>query len=290
MNINDLSVDSKKPVGVGLRDPHYKEILNGSASVDFVEVHAENFFVDGGPARAILKQVRQQFGLSLHATSLGLGARTPILKQDLVQLKELVSWTDPLFVSDHASFSWIRDGKGFLHGGDLLPIPFNDRALDYLSANVDRVQQTLGRRLLVENISSYLALPDSTLREFDFLQSLCVRTGAGLLLDINNIYVNTVNSGVLNPVAASEAIVADIDGDWVGEIHLAGSSIPEDGHAMIDDHGAEVSEAVWQVYRYVLSRMGAKPTLVEWDTQLPALEVLVHQAELARTAMESCCV
>ncbi len=274
-------------VGVGLRDKHYGDMSRICSSVDFVEVHAENFFVEGGPALYLLERVRERVPVSLHATSLGLGGDS-LTSTDLDDLERLVNRISPILVSDHACFSWTRHGSVLIHGGDLLPLAFNGHALDALCMNVDSVQQRLGRQLLIENLSSYLTPPGTTMREFEFLQKMCERTGAGLLLDINNLYVNAINRNESSPLTAVQAILDGITGKLVQEFHLAGSSPRQKGALLVDYHGAEVPEAVWKAYRYAISTIGVRPTLVEWDTQLPVCEVLLDQANKAGNEMEMC--
>lgn len=282
-------ITSDTCVGVGLRHPHYRDALEGQCPIQFVEVHAENFYMDGGPALSLLHAVRERFDVSIHATSLGLGAVSHIPDVEIQRLRRLVDAIDPFLVSDHACFSWSDHSGGLQHGGDLLPIAHNETMLDCFAANVDSVQQILGRRLLIENLSAYLSWPDSTMTEFEFLQRVCQRTGAGLLLDVNNIFVNAVNSGGADPLAEVQRIVAGIDAGYVGEVHLAGSTPQPEGALLIDDHGAEVPGPVWRAYEQLLSTLGTVPTLVEWDTNLPAWPVLAGQAEQARLMMSRCC-
>ncbi|WP_206046885.1 DUF692 domain-containing protein [Mangrovimicrobium sediminis] len=268
-------------VGVGLRHPHYKDALSQPPALQFVEVHAENFYMDGGPALSLLHEVRQRFDVSIHATSLGLGGEQAPPATELRRLCRLVDAIDPILVSDHACFAWHGTDGQRLHAGDLLPIAYNDHALEQFCANVDSVQQVLGRQLLVENLSAYLNWPDSTMGEFEFLQRMCERTGAGLLLDLNNIFVNAVNAG-LEPQLEVIRVIASLDARHIGEVHLAGSTPQPEGDLLIDDHGTEVPEPVWRGYEQLLAVLGPKPTLVEWDTQLPTWQVLLEQAQRAR--------
>lgn len=271
--------------GIGLRHPHYRDALEADASISFVEVHAENFYMEGGPALSLLESVREHVDVSIHATSLGLGAETTLPEPEIRRLVRLVELINPILVSDHACFSWAESGDQLLHGGDLLPIAYNDVTLERFCANVDRVQQALGRQLLVENLSAYLSWPDTTMTEFEFLQRMCLRTGAGLLLDVNNLYVNAVNTGAIDPLVELDRVIAGIDAALVGEIHLAGSTPQPRGAMLIDDHGTEVSHTVWRAYEQLLARSGARPTLIEWDTNLPDWQTLVGQAALADELM-----
>lgn len=269
-------------VGVGLRHPHYTEVMEQRGIIQFVEVHAENFYAEGGLALSLLHDVRANLDVSIHATSLGLGSLSNTPQSEIAKLKHLVDAINPIFVSDHAAFSWANSKGGLLHSGDLLPIAYNEKVLNPFSANVERVQQTLGRRLLIENVSSYLTWPDSSMQEFEFLQAVCERTGSGLLLDINNIYVNAVNTGTTTPLDDTKKIIDSIDPDRVEQIHLAGSTTPVKGMPLIDDHGTAVSEQVWQAYRHALVKIQPKPTLIEWDSNIPSWTTLIQQATEAR--------
>lgn len=279
-------------IGVGLRHPHYQDALDTPANIDFVEVHAENFFAHGGASKALLTDIVQHYQLSLHATSLGLGsAIAPPIKQ-LTQLAELVEQFQPLMVSDHACFAWADSANSHLHAGDLLPIPFNEQSLQAMAANVNRVQQQLGRTLLVENLSAYLQLEGTTMHEAEFLVQLSQKTGCKLLIDVNNLLVNAVNQPLLQQqtshLAEQDYLIQaqqwldKIPTDTVGEIHLAGCTPVSQGQMMIDDHSQPVSELVWQLYRYALTKFGAVATLIEWDEDLPTWHTLVAEAEKAR--------
>lgn len=288
-------------VGIGWRHPHYRELLQRSPSLDFLEVHSENFFAQGGATLAVLEQGRASYPISLHGVGLSLGSVTGVDDGHLDQLARLVKRIEPVRVSDHACFARGQFGGQTVHTSDLLPIPFSREALDVLCANVQRVQDRLQRPILVENLSAYVAFlpqPDM-LTETDFLTTLCQRTGCGLLVDVNNIYVNALNvrSGLLGPVANPELDpvkhclrwLDEIPTSCVGELHLAGHchvNDPNDPHGdiVIDDHGSRVCDAVWRIYRHALHSFGAVPTLIEWDTNLPVLDVLLDEAHLARAA------
>ena len=278
---NDVRSGGQK-VGIGLRDSHYDAVFDQLDRIDFVEVHAENFYVEGGPARALLHALREQVDISVHATSLGLGGECPPPRAELQRLRKLVDEVQPMLVSEHACFTWGELDRGVFHSGDLLPIAYDERTLARFARHVDTVQQYLGHQLLIENISAYLHWPESRMREFEFLQRLCLRTGAELLVDINNIYVNAVNAGEDTPLPMIRRILAEIDPCWIGELHLAGASQPRAGELMVDDHGDEVSEVVWAAYAHVLPSLDSVPTLIEWDTQLPPLERLLAQVDRAR--------
>ncbi len=284
---NTHNGSAQLPVGVGLRHEHYDDVLSEPTEIDFVEVHAENFYADGGLALELLDEVRNIYDVSIHATSLGLGSFAPIDNKAIQAFKRLVDRVNPILVSDHACFTWTEDGSALQHSGDLLPIVFNRKGMEFFSENVDRVQQAIGRKILIENLSSYLELPGHTLTEFEFLQEVCVRAGSGILLDINNIFVNQVNLKTKNRGGVMMEIIDTLDADLVGEIHLAGCTVPLDGELMIDDHGQPVQGLVWQVFRKVVETFGAKPTLIEWDSNIPSWSVLVGEADKAKVVAEN---
>jgi uncharacterized protein (UPF0276 family) len=268
-------------VGIGLRQPHYGDLLREPPALGFVEVHSENFFADGGAALAVLHAARERWPVSLHGVGLSLGSAAVLDAGHLERLARLVQRIEPVRVSDHASFARAprRSGAAPVHANDLLPLAFTDAALSILVANVQRVQERLRRPILVENLSAYLRWADDALPEPAFFNALARRSGCGLLLDLNNLVVNALNEGV-DEVAAACAWVDEIDPAIVGEIHLAGYC--DAGDLVIDDHGSRVRDSVWQVYRHALQRLGPRPTLIEWDTDLPALPVLLGEAEHAR--------
>lgn len=267
-------------VGIGWRQPHYDALLAERPDLGFIEVHSENFFADGGIALAVLDAGREAYPVSLHGVGLALGSAAGLDERHLERLARLVQRVQPDWVSDHACFA--RVGSG-LHAADLLPIPFNDDSLAVMLRHVDQVQQRLGRRMLVENISAYVGWAGDTLAEPEFFNALTARSGCGLLLDVNNLFVNARNAGLAPEAAAVEAMrwVDAIRPGSVGEIHLAGHCEQADG-LVIDDHGSRVRDAVWEVYAHALRRLGPTPTLIEWDTDVPALEVLLAEAERAR--------
>ncbi len=285
-------------VGIGWRQPHYAELLERQPALDFLEVHSENFFAAGGAALAVLEQGRALYPLSLHGVGLSLGAAAGVDPWHLDQLQRLVQRLEPVRVSDHASFARggfnRANGLGgtLVHAADLLPIPFSHEALDVLCANVQRVQDRLQRRFMVENLSSYLSWrpdPDEEpLSEPAFLSALARRTGCALLVDVNNLYVNALNAQLAgaagDPVQHCLHWLDTIAPADVGELHLAGHCHVSDaqGEIVIDDHGSRVCEPVWRIYQHAVQRFGAVPTLIEWDTAIPALEVLLDEAARAR--------
>ncbi len=266
-------------VGIGWRHAHYEALLQQRPPLGFIEVHSENFFAEGGATLAVLDTGRAAYPVSLHGVGLGLGSAAGLDPWHLDKLAQLVARVQPDWVSDHACFA--RVGAGH-HAADLLPIPFTDESLALLVRQVQQVQEHLKRPLLVENISAYVGWAGDTLAEPEFFNELTRRSGCSLLLDVNNLFVNARNAGWAPGDAAREAArhVEAIRPGSVGEIHLAGHC--ERGDLVIDDHGSRVRDEVWQVYRTARSHLGPLPTLIEWDTDVPALEVLLDETERAR--------
>ena len=258
--------------GIGLREPHVTEVLATRPAVSWFEVHSENYLA-GGPRLRMLEAVRRDYPVSLHGVGLSLGSAGGVDEQHLARLARLVERIEPAIVSEHLAWSTV-DGTFLNH---LLPLPYTEEALEVLCRNVDRTQERLGRRILVENPSSYLRFHHSTIPESALLAELTRRTGCGILCDVNNVHVSCCNLG-LDPGAYIAALPARV----IGEIHLAGHATNEaDGAViLIDDHGSRVCGAVWELYAEALRRFGPAPTLVEWDMNLPSLEEL--RAEAAR--------
>ncbi|WP_286240855.1 DUF692 domain-containing protein [Neptuniibacter halophilus] len=274
-------------VGVGLRHPHYREALLGASSIDFVEIHAENFFAEGGVIQEILTDMTNIYPVSLHSTSMGLGSAMGINQGYLKKLQRLAERIRPLHISDHACFTWGTLGDKPVHAGDLLPLEFTRQSLTVMSDNIDRVQQLLGRRILIENLSAYVEFKHSTLSETGFLTELVERTGCGLLVDLNNLLVNAHNFSDEPAAEAAKHWLQQIPADAVGEIHLAGYTPAERGALIVDDHSQPVSDECWALYRYALQQVGPVSTLIEWDNQLPDWETLLAQAVQARTIIHS---
>jgi hypothetical protein len=268
-------------VGIGLRAPHYRAFLDGVPPVDWLEVHSENFFGDGGFDLHVLEHVRSRYPVSLHGVGLALGSvhTTPAdearFSAHLDRLGLLVERFEPALVSEHLCWGAFA-GR---HFNDLLPLPYTRDALRWTSIQVTRVQERLRRRILVENVSSYVAFAADEMPELEFLATLSRRTGCGVLLDVNNLYVNAVNHGF-----DASAALAALPPECIGEIHLAGH-LRVDG-TLIDDHGSRVAPAVWSLYEKALAQLGAVPTLVEWDTGVPALAVLLDEADAARRRLD----
>lgn len=277
-----LAKNSDVMVGVGLRHPHFADILIQPKQVDFVEVHSENFFGQGGAALSMLTQVRDKYPVSLHSTSMGLGSVQNIPMSYLERLKKLTQHIDPFLMSEHACFTWGQQQGQLIHSGDLLPIAHTQHNLTVMCEQVDRVQSFLGRQLIIENVSAYVQFAESYLSEAEFLAQLCRRTGAKILLDINNIAVNSLNFDGGNIQQSVSDYIDELPVDSVAQIHLAGCSASLPGELVIDDHACPVSDDVWLGYEQALTRFGAIPTLIEWDNELPEWSVLVNEANKAR--------
>ncbi len=291
-SLNKANVLEVPAVGIGWRHPHYAELLATQPKVDFLEVHSENFFANGGAALEVLERGRALYPVSLHGVGLSLGSAVGVDAWHLEQLARLAERIDPVRVSDHASFARGSFRGQTVHAADLLPLPMSLEALQVLCANVDRVQERLQREILVENLSAYLTWTptddDGAWTEVALLAELASRTGCKLLVDINNIYVNALNAQIAgrshDPLQDCKQWLNAIPVHAVGEFHLAGHLHVRDDHGdiVIDDHGSRVCDAVWLLYQHALGRFGTVPTLLEWDTDVPALGVLLEEAELAR--------
>ena len=276
------TVRSVEGAGIGLRAPHYRDFLDGEPAVDWVEVHSENFFGDGGFDLHVLNRVRERYAVSLHGVGLSLGsAETGDVEEarfsrHLTRLRTLATRIEPALVSEHLCWGAL----GTRHFNDLLPLPFTREALAHVGARIERTQDVLKRELLLENVSSYVAFDDDEMSETQFIAEVVRATGCRVLFDVNNLHVNATNHG-FDALAAMQALPRDA----VAEIHLAGHRV--DGDTLIDDHGSRVPPAVWTLYEAALARFGPVPTLVEWDTDVPPLQVLVGEADDARRRMSA---
>jgi hypothetical protein len=265
--------------GIGLRFPHHQAVLDTRPPVAWLEAHTENY-MGGGPSIRTLEAIRRDYPISLHGVGLSLGSAEGLDSAHLQRIREVVRRIEPGLVSEHLSWSIV----GGTYIADLLPLPMTDEALDLVCRHVDQTQAFLRRRILVENPSSYLRYQHSTLAEWDFLAAVAQRTGCGILCDVNNIYVSACNHGW-----DASTYLAALPAHAIGEIHLAGHTLRqlEGGQTLrIDDHGSRVAPEVWALYRQALARFGAVPTLVEWDTNVPALDVLLAEAAQAAALLE----
>ncbi|CAM3196211.1 UPF0276 protein Swit_4400 [Sphingomonas antarctica] len=256
--------------GLGLRSAHYADFLERDIAVDFVEVISENFMIDGGRPRDILRRVRERHPVALHGVSMSIGSADGLDREHLSRLKELVDFVDPLFVSDH--LCWTRI-EGF-NSHDLLPLPYTEEALAVVCANLDQAQDTLGRAMLIENPSSYIAFPGGE-TEWQFMAEMCARTGCDLLLDVNNIFVSATNHG-FDAIDYLDGVPAD----RVRQIHLAGHSQGQD--LLIDTHDRPVPASVWALYEAALARVGPVATMIERDDAIPPLAELLAELHVAR--------
>ena len=263
--------------GIGLRSPHVAGICAERPAIGWLEVHSENYFVDGGPAIASLDAIRCDYPISLHGVGLSLGSADALDAGHLIRLKRLIRRIEPAAVSEHLCWSHV-DGR---HLNDLLPLPFTDEALALVCDRVDAVQEALARPLLVENVSAYVRFDHDAMNEWDFVAAVARRTGCNLLFDVNNVYVNAVNHGF-----DADTFLMAMPSDAVAEIHLAGFDAR--GACLIDTHGTPVAPPVWELYRAAIARFGPKPTLIEWDTDIPPLELLMDEAAKAQTILEAC--
>ncbi len=259
--------------GIGLRAQHVGELLATRPAVPWLEVHPENY-MSGGAALASLEAVRREYPVSLHGVGLSLGTAGEIDARHLIRVKSLVDHIEPCLVSEH--LSWSTAGGVYLN--HLLPLPYTEETLAVVAGHIHEVQDALGRRILIENPSSYLRFRHSSMAEPHFLAELARRTGCGLLCDVNNIYVSARNLG-LDAASYLDALPAH----GIGEIHLAGHAENDaDGRViLIDDHGSPVAAPVWRLYERALERFGPVPTLIEWDTDIPELAVLLAEAGIA---------
>ena len=261
--------------GIGLRAPHVGYVKAERPSVAWFEVHSENYFAEGGPAIASLERIRADYPLSLHGVGLSLGSTDSLSRAHLAKLASLIARVEPALVSEHLCWS----GVGGRHWNDLLPLPHTDEAVAHVCSRVAEVQDILGREIAVENVSSYVGFADSDIAEWEFVAAIVARTGCKLLLDVNNVYVNAVNHG-FDP----ETYLAAMPRDAIAEIHLAG--FDASGPCLIDTHGARVAPEVWALYRSAIARFGARPTLIEWDLDIPEFAVLEDEALAANTILE----
>jgi uncharacterized protein (UPF0276 family) len=273
-------MDAQAPCsGIGLRSQHHAEFLERRPALGWVEVHSENFFARGGVQRDVLAAVRAHYPLSLHGVGLSIGSTDPLNRSHLAQLARLERDFNPILVSEHLAWGSV-DGR---YMNDLLPLPYTAEALRHTAARVGVVQDTLGRQILIENVSSYLEFKDSEMAEWEFLAALAAESGCAILFDVNNLHVNAINHG-FDP----SVYLNSIPPHAVREIHLAGHGVERLGtrKLLIDTHAAPVCSAVWELYGAALERFGPVRTLIEWDADLPALDVLIAEAKKIEQALQ----
>lgn len=278
--ISPSSPPDLNTTGIGLRPVHYQQLLETLPAVGWLEVHSENYLGDGGVPLHYLELARNHYPLSLHGIGLSLGSTDALNMEYLKQIKDLVKRFEPQFISDH--LCWCSFDNVYFN--DLLPLPYTEEALNNFVERVDTVQQFLGREILVENPTGYMQFRHSTISEHDFLAEIANRSGCGLLLDVNNVYVNSMNHGI----NAKEFIDA-LPAERIREIHLAGHTVSHypEGDVYIDSHDTKVCDAVWSLYEYTLQSVGNRPTLIEWDADIPALDVLLSEAARADNIREN---
>ncbi len=265
--------------GVGYKPQHFTQIMEDAAPVRWLEIHAENYMGDGGRPLAQLRALSEKFAISVHGVGLSIGSEAPLDSAHLARLKHLLDWLQPASFSEH--LAWSTHGAEFLN--DLLPLPYTNGTLNRICEHIDQVQSTLGRQMLLENPSSYLAFDESTWSEPEFLAEIAQRTGCGMLLDVNNVFVSATNLG-FSPQDYLTAYPTDL----VGEIHLGGHDEDSDDHGaplLIDSHGREVADPVWALLDLALEQTGARPLLIEWDTDVPDWPVLRDEAQRAANAL-----
>jgi len=266
--------------GVGYKAQHFSALREDPGPVQWIEIHAENYMGDGGRPHAQLRALRNDFPISVHGVGLSIGGEGPLDKDHLDRLARLMDWLEPASFSEH--LAWSTHGAEFLD--DLLPLPYTNATLTRIADHIDQVQSRLGRRMLLENPSSYLAFSQSTWTETDFLAELVRRTGCGLLMDVNNVFISATNLGY-TPQDYIDAYPVDA----IGEIHVGGHDQDEDDHGsplLIDSHGRETAEPVWALLQQVLTRTGPAPVLVEWDNDVPEWPILRGEADRAAQALQ----
>lgn len=278
INLNLNSIPAK--AGIGLRSIHFKDVLsNQDIEIPWLEIHTENFYAQGGITKNILDRVTARFPISFHSVGLSLGSDQAVDKKHLKRLKELVDLYNPALISDH--ISWSNFGDYTLN--DLLPIPYTNEALETISNNIKTVQDTLGRQILVENPSTYLTFEQNDMHEWEFINKLVDKANCGLLLDVNNIFVTCSNSKF-----STESYLNNIELGNIQEIHLAGyeEQKTDNETLLIDTHGDYVQDSVWQLYAKLIKKTGALPTLIEWDTNIPSLDILMEEMHKAQNILD----
>ncbi|MCY4169846.1 MAG: DUF692 domain-containing protein [Rhodobacter sp.] len=267
--------------GVGYKPKHFQDILDSPGTVSWLEIHAENYMGGGGRPLAQLRRLAERFPISVHGVGMSVGGEAPLDPEHLARLKTLVEWLEPASFSEHLAWS-THEGE-FLN--DLLPLPYNSETLARVCAHIDEIQSAIGRRMLLENPSTYLAFSETTLTEIEFLTEIARRTECGLLLDVNNVFVSAANQQT-----NATDYIDDFPLHLVDEIHLGGHEEDADENGerlLIDNHASEVVDPVWKLYEHAIARGGPKPTLIEWDNDVPDWPVLAAEAHRAATVLEA---
>lgn len=275
---------SRKPVpersGIGLRAEHYQEILGKLPDIGWLEVHSENYFGDGGRPLFYLEKLAHHYPLSFHGVGLSIGSTDKLDIRHLKKLKNLIDQFQPGLVSEHLSWGSFQG----THFNDLFPMPYTSEALKHMAERINYIQEYLGRQILIENVSSYLQFEYSEMTEWEFLEQLAAQAGCGILLDVNNIYVNACNHGF-----DGKDFINSISRKYVQEIHLAGHTTKHiDGNViLIDTHNQRVTDKVWSLYEFAIRRFGKTSTLIEWDSDLPTLDTLLDEANMADRILQT---
>jgi uncharacterized protein len=267
--------------GVGYKPQHFAAIMADAGPVEWLEIHAENYMGAGGRPLAQLRHLAERFPISVHGVGLSIGGEQPLDKDHLARLKHLLAWLNPACFSEH--LAWSTHDAHYLN--DLLPLPYTAATLARVADHIDQVQDIVGRRMLLENPSTYLAFAETEMTEVEFLRGIAQRTGCGLLLDVNNVFVSATNQQT-DPYEYIKTFPLDL----VGEIHLGGHDEDVDGHGeplLIDSHGKPIVDPVWQLYAHTVALGGVKPTLIEWDNDVPDWPILAAQASEAAMVLGS---
>lgn len=277
----DMAQHTRLPLtaGIGYKAQHYADLIADPGPVTWLEIHAENYMGDGGRPLAQLRALAERFPISVHGVGLSIGGEAPLDTDHLTRLKHLCTWLNPASFSEH--LAWSTHDMGFLN--DLLPLPYTQATLARVAAHINQVQDTIGRQMLLENPSTYLDFDETEMEEVEFLSEIAKRTGCGLLLDVNNVFVSANNQGW-----DAHSYIDAFPLNHVGEIHLGGHDEDEDDQGrplLIDSHGREVVDPVWALYRYTVARGGPRPTLIEWDTDVPPFAELRAEAARAETIL-----
>ncbi len=267
--------------GAGLKACHYENILENAPDIGWFEIHAENYMGDGGPPHHALKQIRDRYPISCHGVGLSIGSEQPLDQDHLARLKTVCTRYAPGLFSEH--LAWSTHDTGFLN--DLLPVPYTEETVSRVAEHIDQVQNYLGRPMLLENPSTYVAFDESDMNEIEFLRQIVERTGCGLLLDVNNVHVSANNQHY-----SAEGYLDEFPVEVVGEIHLGGHAEDEDDDGaplLIDAHDREVADLVWSLYENLIARIGPRPTLIEWDNDVPDWQTLFKDVERADAVLRS---
>lgn len=266
-------------VGIGFKSQYLKDVLKENEEIGWLEIHAENYMMAGGPRKQIISALAERYPISCHGVGLSIGAETGLDADHIERLKKLVSWLNPALFSEH--LAWSSHNLGYFN--DLLPLPYTQAVLERVCRHIDQIQDALGRQMLLENPSTYVTFSENEMSEIEFIRSVASRTGCGLLLDVNNVFVSATNQKY-DPYDYINAYPLE----HVGEIHLGGHDEDADetgAPLLIDSHNNPVTNPVWKLYQHTLSKTGLRPTLIEWDQDLPSWDVLANEARRAATLM-----